>query len=195
MKLRGCSIMCGLATRTGVLLAEGDHELGQAVVAGLRADGFAVDWAAHVPEANLKQSLHAYDWVVLDRGLPDCGGLDLLRRWRRRLHASSGLVLTALDTLQDRIAGFADRADDYLGKPFAMEELVMRVGALCRRREPPQETVLHALEVEMDPSPAARVPRRCPVVLGQQGAHRARGVAHLSGPRGVTVGAHRALLG
>ncbi|MFI6096442.1 response regulator transcription factor [Lentzea sp. NPDC051213] len=141
-----------------VLLVEDDHELGKAVVAGLRAAGFAVDWAPSVAEADLKQSVHAYDCVVLDRGLPDGDGLGLLRAWRSRQERIPVLVLTALDALPDRIAGFSDGADDYLGKPFAMDELVVRVGALCRRAEPPRETVLRVLGVEMD-LPRRRVRR------------------------------------
>ncbi|GAB2862698.1 response regulator transcription factor [Lentzea nigeriaca] len=141
-----------------VLLVEDDHELGQAVVAGLRAGGFAVDWATDVAEADLKQSVYSYDCVVLDRGLPDGDGLGLLRGWRSRQVRTPVLVLTALDAVPERIAGFADGADDYLGKPFAMEELVVRVGALCRRAEPPRETVLRVLGVEMD-LPRRRVRR------------------------------------
>jgi len=141
-----------------VLLVEDDHELGQAVVAGLRAGGFAVDWADGLADADVKHSVHTYDCVVLDRGLPDGDGLDLLRAWRSQHARTPVLVLTALHALPDRIAGFADGADDYLGKPFAMDELVVRVGALCRRAEPPRETVLRVLGVEMD-LPRRRVRR------------------------------------
>jgi two-component system copper resistance phosphate regulon response regulator CusR len=141
-----------------VLLVEDDHELGQAVLGGLRAGGFAVDWATGVADADFKQSVHTYDCVVLDRGLPDGDGLGLLRGWRSRQQRTPVLLLTALDAVPDRIAGFADGADDYLGKPFAMDELVVRVGALCRRAEPPRETVLRAFGVEMD-LPRRRVRR------------------------------------
>ena len=141
-----------------VLLVEDDHELGQAVTAGLRAGGFATDWAADLTDADVKHSVHTYDRVVLDRGLPDGDGLSLLREWRSRCERTPVLLLTALDALPDRIAGFADGADNYLGKPFAMEELVVRVGALCRRTEQPREAVLRVLGVEMD-LPRQRVRR------------------------------------
>ncbi|MGI5500357.1 response regulator transcription factor [Lentzea sp. CA-135723] len=150
-----------------VLLVEDDHELGRAVVGGLRASGFAVDWATGVQEADLKHSVHGYDCVVLDRGLPGGDGLDLLRQWRARQDRTPVLVLTALDAVPDRIAGFTGGADDYLGKPFALEELAVRVGALCRRVEPPRATVLRALGVEMD-LPRRRV-RRDGVLLSLTG--------------------------
>lgn len=141
-----------------VLLIEDDHVLGRGVVAGLRANGFAVDWAGDLAEAELKASGHAYDCVVLDRGLPAGDGLGLLRRWRARQKRTPVLVLTALDALPDRIAGFADGADDYLVKPFAMEELVVRVGVLCWRSEPPRAAVVNVGGVEMD-LPRRRVRR------------------------------------
>ncbi|MGW6929708.1 response regulator transcription factor [Lentzea sp. NPDC054927] len=141
-----------------VLLVEDDHELGDQVSRRLRARGFAVDRASDLGEADLKQSVHLYDCVVLDRGLPDGDGLDLLAAWRRAGVRVPVLVLTALGAVTDRVAGFTVGADDYLGKPFAVEELEVRVVALCRRGEAPRNTLLSAGGVEMD-LPRRRVTR------------------------------------
>ncbi|MEU3648403.1 response regulator transcription factor [Lentzea sp. NPDC034063] len=141
-----------------VLVVEDDHELGDQVSRRLRTRGFAVDRASDLGEADLKQSVHRYDCVVLDRGLPDGDGLDLLAAWRRAGVRVPVLVLTALGAVTERVAGFTVGADDYLGKPFAVEELEVRVVALCRRGEAPRHTLLGAGGVEMD-LPRRRVTR------------------------------------
>ena len=141
-----------------VLLVEDDQELGPAILAGLRTWGFAADYATGQAEADLKVSVNSYDCVIADRVLPDGDMLRLIKRWRDAGRAVPVLVLTALATVNDRVSGFEHGADDYLGKPFAMSELVARVGALCRRSQPPRLPQLTVADLTLD-VPTHRVRR------------------------------------
>ncbi|WP_067829803.1 response regulator transcription factor [Nocardia inohanensis] len=123
-----------------VLVCEDDRALGDAVVAGLRAAGFAVDLARGYGDADLKVAVNRYDCLVIDRGLPDGDGLELVRAQRESGERTPVLILTARDALADRLDGFACGADDYVVKPVAMDELAARVRALCRRQEMPAPT-------------------------------------------------------
>ncbi|MER7763692.1 response regulator transcription factor [Streptomyces sp. NPDC097619] len=116
-----------------VLLVEDEPDLREVVAAGLKAAGYAVDGARDWPEAEFLLDVNAYDCVVLDRMLPSGDTLPALEHRRRSGWTTPVLCLTALHTVADRVAGFHSGADDYLPKPFAMEELVMRVGSLARR--------------------------------------------------------------
>ncbi len=116
-----------------ILLVEDDPKLAQAVVTGLRQEGYKVDHAADGTEAALFVADRSYDVIILDRLLPGIGGDDLLSRWRRQGLQTPILLLTALDTVSDRVTGLRAGADDYLGKPFAFAELVARIEALARR--------------------------------------------------------------
>ncbi|MEV6098784.1 response regulator transcription factor [Nocardia sp. NPDC051981] len=133
-----------------VLVCEDDRNLGDEVAAGLRAAGFAVDLARDCADADLKITVNTYDCLVVDRGLPDGDGLDLVRAHRDSGQRTPVVMLTARDALADRLDGFAHGADDYVVKPFAMDELAARVGALCRRRElpAPTRTVVGTLVVD-----------------------------------------------
>ena len=146
-----------------LLVVEDDRELGPAITAGLRAVGFAVDHARHRAEADLKVSVNHYDCVIADRGLPDGDALGLISSWRRAGRTVPVLVLTALATVGDRVAGFEHGADDYLVKPFAMAELVARARALCRRDQPPRLPELTVADLTLD-VPRHRV-RRAGVLL------------------------------
>ncbi|MEY9857008.1 DNA-binding response OmpR family regulator [Catenulispora sp. GAS73] len=119
-----------------VLVVEDDPGLGPLIVDGLRSAGFAVDLAERLTEADFKASVNTYDCVVADRGLPDGDALELLKRWRRSGHTVPVLMLTSFSTVEDRVSGFENGADDYLVKPFAMAELTARVRARCRRGQP-----------------------------------------------------------
>jgi two-component system copper resistance phosphate regulon response regulator CusR len=119
-----------------ILVVEDDLPLREAVGAGLRASGLAVDAAADIRSARRQLAEHSYDCLVLDRMLPDGDGLALLDELSGGDHPPS-LVLTARDAIRDRVRGFERGADDYLVKPFAMAELVARVRTLCRRRRLP----------------------------------------------------------
>jgi DNA-binding response OmpR family regulator len=146
-----------------LLVVEDDPELGPIIAGGLRAVGFAVDHATTRGEADVKVAVNSYDCVVADRGLPDGDVLPLIRQWRGAGRSVPVLVLTALGALDDRVSGFEHGADDYLVKPFAMAELVMRARALCRRDQPPRLPELTVADLTLD-VPSHRV-RRAGVLL------------------------------
>jgi DNA-binding response OmpR family regulator len=116
-----------------LLLVEDDAMIGESVVAGLAADGHAVDWVRDGHAAELAIDTHAYALVLLDLGLPGLDGIELLKRVRARRIDLPVLIITARDTVRDRITGLDAGADDYLVKPFALDELSARVRALLRR--------------------------------------------------------------
>jgi DNA-binding response OmpR family regulator len=116
-----------------LLLVEDNEPLAELVTKGLAAAGLAADVMATAAEATAALATTRYAAVILDLGLPDADGLEVLRQLRRRDDPTPVLVLTARGGLQDRVAGLRSGADDYLPKPFAMEELVARLQALLRR--------------------------------------------------------------
>ena len=116
-----------------LLLVEDDPILGDGVAAGLKQAGFTVDWTRDGRSAQLALETADYELIVLDLGLPRVDGMELLRALRARGSQLPVLVLTARDTVQDRVAGLEAGADDYLVKPFALAELVARIRALHRR--------------------------------------------------------------
>lgn len=116
-----------------LLLVEDDPDLGEALVANLARDGFAVDLVGDLGAAEEALASGAHDLLLLDLGLPDGDGIELLRALRRRRSALPVLVLTARDAIEDRVEGLEAGADDYLVKPFAHAELVARIRALLRR--------------------------------------------------------------
>lgn len=116
-----------------LLVIEDNQRLSQAVAEGLRAQGFAVDTAATVSEGLRLWQAADYDAAVLDLMLPDGAGLDALRGVRDRGDMTPVLILTALGAIEDRVRGLDCGADDYLVKPFSMQELVARLRALLRR--------------------------------------------------------------
>ncbi|MFJ4650642.1 response regulator transcription factor [Nocardia sp. NPDC088792] len=133
-----------------VLVLEDDQQLCREVTEGLRSAGFAVDHAHHIADADFKIAINRYDCLVIDRGLPDGDGLDLVAGARHAGHTVPVLMLTGRDGLHDRLAGFEQGADDYLTKPFALPELVMRVRALCRRREQPAAARIVLGDIDID---------------------------------------------
>ncbi|OLL30802.1 DNA-binding response regulator [Burkholderia sp. SRS-W-2-2016] len=118
-----------------VLLVEDDELIGCGVEAGLRQAGFTVDWARDGQQAALALDTTQYALVVLDLGLPLVSGLELLKRWRDAGRHVPVLVLTAKGTVVERVGGLAAGADDYLGKPFDLTELIARCHALLRRAQ------------------------------------------------------------
>ncbi|MDE2364287.1 MAG: response regulator [Hyphomicrobiales bacterium] len=117
-----------------ILLIEDDRMLGEALVAALSGEGMTVDWVRDGAQAEAALRDIGYSIVLLDLGLPDADGLDLLTAARRRGSETPVLVVTARDGLDDRVAGLDLGADDYLVKPFEMRELLARMRALIRRR-------------------------------------------------------------
>jgi two-component system, OmpR family, response regulator QseB len=116
-----------------LLLIEDDDMLGRAARHGLVRAGFAVDWAKDARTAHLALANGVYDLALLDLGLPDGNGMDLLRGLRRAGNGIPVLIASARDTVKDRVAGLEAGADDYVLKPFDLEELIARVRALLRR--------------------------------------------------------------
>jgi DNA-binding response OmpR family regulator len=116
-----------------LLFVEDDKALGRGVVAFLRSEQFTVDWVTD-GETALEQRAEPYSVIVLDLGLPDISGLEVLVRLRRSGNRTPLLILTARDTLKDKVGGLDLGADDYMLKPFELEELAARIRALARRR-------------------------------------------------------------
>ncbi len=116
-----------------ILLVEDDTQLGDGLRAALRQEGYAVDWAKDGEEAELAIRVESYDIVVLDLGLPIKSGLELLDELRAAGSDVPVLVLTARDTTLDRVEGLDKGADDYMVKPFDMDELRARIRSILRR--------------------------------------------------------------
>jgi len=116
-----------------LLLVEDNERFAALLAQGLAAAGFTVDVLATGDDAAAVLETSRFDVVVLDLGLPDRDGLDVLAEMRRRGDATPVLILTARGSLKDRVTGLQSGADDYLVKPFALEELVARLQALLRR--------------------------------------------------------------
>lgn len=116
-----------------LLLVEDDRQLGKAVGQALSAEGYLVTWAHDLAEALAFMDSEPFAAVLLDLGLPDGCGLELLKRRRAKDDRTPVLILTARDAVEDRVMGLDHGADDYLPKPFAMEELFSRLRALLRR--------------------------------------------------------------
>jgi two-component system, OmpR family, response regulator len=116
-----------------ILLVEDEPNLGAAVQEHVRQAGHAVDWLQHLGEADAAIRTVAYDALLLDLHLPDGKGLDFLRALRARRVVLPVVILTASDLVSDRIEGLRVGADDYLVKPFDLDELNTRLHALVRR--------------------------------------------------------------
>ena len=116
-----------------ILLIEDDPQIGDGLHHGLSKHGFTVDWFQNGKHGKDALSLAPYDAVVLDLGLPQIDGMRILADWRQHQLDTPVLILTARDALPDRLAGLNSGADDYLCKPFALDEVVARLLALVRR--------------------------------------------------------------
>jgi len=116
-----------------LLLVEDNKRLAETTKEGLEKESFTVDWFDTVGESEAAIETVAYDAIVLDLGLPDGDGMDILKQLRARKSSTPVLILTARDGVEDRVKGLDGGADDYLLKPFAMSELVARIRALLRR--------------------------------------------------------------
>jgi two-component system OmpR family response regulator len=118
-----------------ILIVEDDSTLGSGLVRILQAEGYAVDLMPRGEQAVLAAERERFDLVILDVGLPGIDGFEVLRRLREGAQRMPVLVLTARDTVDDRVHGLDLGADDYMAKPFAMPELAARVRALIRRSQ------------------------------------------------------------
>jgi two-component system OmpR family response regulator/two-component system response regulator QseB len=135
-----------------ILVVEDDTLLGDAIQAGLKLAGYAVDWMKDGVSADQALLTEPYAAIVLDLGLPRLSGLAVLQRLRDRGLVIPVLILTARDTVEDRIMGLDAGADDYLVKPFDMGELSARLRALIRRSSGKPAAALCAGGVELDPA-------------------------------------------
>lgn len=133
-----------------VLLLEDDTDLAAGVTRALRRAGLAVDPVTSLAEADLALSVNSYDTAVLDRRVPDGDAVDLVRRHRALGSTVPVLFLTAMDAIADRVGGFEAGGDDYLVKPFAVPELVVRVRSLCRRSGALRRPVLEVGDLRID---------------------------------------------
>lgn len=129
-----------------VLLLEDDIDLGQAVAEDLEARGHAVHWCKRVAQA---RAAPAPDMALLDLNLPDGDALLLLRGWRADGDRRPVIVLTARDQVSDRVRGLQAGADDYLVKPFDLDELAARVDALRRRVDPERHALAGGVEIDL----------------------------------------------
>lgn len=135
-----------------LLVVEDDALLGQGIEAGLKQAGFTVDRALDGRAAALALDAVDYELLVLDLGLPRMSGLDLLQGLRNKGRDIPVLILTARDTVQDRVAGLNAGADDYLVKPFDLAELVARIRALLRRAHGRSSAVIEYGKLRVDPA-------------------------------------------
>jgi two-component system copper resistance phosphate regulon response regulator CusR len=133
-----------------LLLIEDEKKVANVIARGLRAERFAVDVAGDGLAGWEMASSVDYDVIVLDLMLPGMGGTELLRRLRSQANKAAVLVLTARDTTEDKVANFEAGADDYLTKPFAYAELLVRIKALLRRPPPSRTPVLRIADLEID---------------------------------------------
>jgi two-component system, OmpR family, response regulator QseB len=151
-----------------LLLVEDDPMIAEPVLGAMRREGYAIDWAHDGRVAQLSLGHDVYDLVLLDLGLPKQDGIDVLDAYRKAGGAAPVIILTARDAVDARIRGLDTGADDYLVKPFDLDELAARVRALLRRRTGQKQPVYThgalaldpaAHEVTKDGNPVALLPR------------------------------------
>jgi two-component system, OmpR family, response regulator QseB len=136
-----------------ILLVEDDPMIGKTLQAALQQDSYTVDWVqdGQAGKVALDVAGGAYSLVLLDLGLPKKSGLELLRELRRAGNKVRVLILTARDSVADRVAGLDAGADDYLVKPFSLDELAARMRALLRRDIAREDNVLRNADLALDP--------------------------------------------
>lgn len=133
-----------------LLLVEDSARLQRSVMTALKRSGYAVDAAGDGEQGLWLAESNRYDVIILDIMLPKMDGLAILRRLREKGRQDHVLLLTARDTVADRVEGLRRGADDYLVKPFALEELLARVEALCRRAYGGKDVTLRVADVQID---------------------------------------------
>ena len=135
-----------------ILLVEDDRMIGESVRKALKASGLAVDWVRDGAAADTTLTTERFDAVLLDLGLPQLDGMDVLRRLRARQDTTPVIVLTARDALAARVAGLDAGADDYLVKPFELDELLARLRVVVRRQAGRADSVVQVGDVTLDAS-------------------------------------------
>lgn len=135
-----------------LLLVEDDPLIGDGIRAGLGQEDYSVDWFSDARSAEMALQSECYDLMVLDIGLPDKSGLEILNRLRRRGENLPVLILTARDAVSDRVAGLDSGADDYMVKPFDLDELSARLRALLRRSSGRASSEIRHGDIVLDPA-------------------------------------------
>lgn len=148
-----------------LLLVEDDRMIAEPVLDTLRRAGYAIDWAEDGRAAELSLGNGVYDLVLLDLGLPKKDGMAVLRAYREAGGAAPVIILTARDALDARVRGLDTGADDYLVKPFELDELAARVRALLRRRTGQAQPVFTHGELALDPAAHEVTKQGVPVAL------------------------------
>ena len=133
-----------------LLLLEDDDLLAESLAESLKENGYLVDLAASLKAAKSLMATEDYELAILDVGLPDGSGLDLLAHWRKQKRSTPILILTARDTWEDKVIGLETGADDYLTKPFHEAELMARLKALLRRQSGQLSHVITLNGVSLD---------------------------------------------
>jgi two-component system OmpR family response regulator/two-component system response regulator QseB len=148
-----------------LLLVEDDRMIGDSLRLALRGEGHAVDWVYDARAATASLVVEHFDALLLDLGLPGGSGLDVLRALRGRGDATPVIVLTARDSLEDRVAGLDAGADDYLTKPFELDELLARLRAVTRRHSGRAAPRLEHAGIVLDPATRQVTQNGVPVLL------------------------------
>ncbi len=164
-----------------LLLVEDDIALGEGICDGLRQQGYTLDWLRDGVSGLHALQHESFDLVILDLGLPRMDGIELLRRVRAGGDSLPVLILTARDALDDRITGLDAGADDYLVKPFDLNELKARLRALLRRSAGRAKVMIEHAGVSLDPATQQVHYNGVEVVLTPQGIHAVARVAGAAG--------------
>jgi two-component system OmpR family response regulator len=167
-----------------ILVVEDDLTLSRQLADALQSASYVVDCAADGERADFLASTEQYDAVVIDLGLPKVDGLTLIRRWRESGNVTPLLVLTARGTWHEKVLGIDSGADDYMSKPFRIEELLARLRALIRRASRQASPELRCGEVILDPRVAKVTLAGVPVKLT---SHEFRVLSYLMHHRGSVV--------
>ena len=133
-----------------LLLAEDDVELAEYLIRNLNSSGYVLEWADNGIDAEFLAMEEEFDGIILDLGLPRKPGLEVLLSWRGQKLETPVLILTARDSWQERVDGLRAGADDYLGKPFKIQELLARLEAILRRRFGRADNSLRLDNIELD---------------------------------------------
>lgn len=151
-----------------VLLVEDDELLGEGTRKGLAQDGYTVDWVKDGEHANQALQAEKFDLVVLDLGLPKVPGIEVLQALRDRGETTPVLILTARESIEDRVKGLDSGADDYLTKPFDLHELLARLRALQRRFASRAAPVISHEGITLDPASHSVTYQGEPITLSRR---------------------------
>ena len=148
-----------------ILVTEDEQDMADALATGLRRQGYAVDIAYDGEQALLLTEVNGYDLIILDLNLPKVDGIEVCKTLRTSGSSTGILMLTARSSLDDRVEGLDQGADDYLVKPFHFPELLARVRAILRREGDSRKPILRAGDLVLDPNALRASVRETPVAL------------------------------